>query len=312
MQIRRSAERVEILAPAKVNLFFEVLAPRDDGFHEIESLMVPVGLFDTLTLEDDRSGRVTLDVRGAAGIKKQSRCDAAAVPRVSDEIETLPEGDDNIAVKALRLLARQAGIERGARLRLVKRIPMAAGLGGGSSDAAAALVAANMAWKLDWPVGRLAAVAAELGSDVPFFLAGGPAVCRGRGEKVQPVGGLGGLHLVVVRPPEGLSTAAVYRACQASRPRPIDPVMEALRRKDLKAIGPVTHNRLLDPARRMSPWVGRVLDRLAAERCVAIGMSGSGTSCFAVCRTAREAACTAARVRARLGGTCRVWAVRSL
>ncbi len=267
MQIRCSAERVEILAPAKVNLFFEVLFRRDDGYHEIETLMVPIGLFDSLTLEDDPSGQVALEVRWATGTELQSKPPAAVGSPDANDIEKLPEGDQNIAVKAIRLLARQAGIERGARLGLVKRIPLAAGLGGGSSDAAAALVAANMAWRLNWPLGQLAAIAAELGSDVPFFLAGGPAVCRGRGEKIQPLGGLGSLHLVVVRPPEGLSTAAVYGACQAGQPQPIDPVIQRLRRRDLKAIGPLTHNRLLDPARRMSPWVGRVLDRLAAERC---------------------------------------------
>ena len=216
MQIRRSAERVEILAPAKVNLFFEVLGLRDDGYHEIETLMVPIRLFDTLTLEDDPSGNITLEVRSAVGVGKQLRSVAATAPPVSSEIETVPEGDENIAVKAIRLLARRAGIDRGAHLRLVKRIPLAAGLGGGSSDAAAALVAANLAWRLDWPVSRLAAIAAELGSDVPFFLAGGPAVCRGRGEKIEPVGGLGGLHRCLSCPPEGLANGGRFkRACRA-------------------------------------------------------------------------------------------------
>ncbi len=108
MQICRSAERVEILAPAKVNLFFEVLARREDGYHEIETLMVPIGLFDTLTLEDDPSGRMTLEVRSTISIGKQPSSAAPSVPHGLKQIEALPEGDDNIVVKALRLLAQRA------------------------------------------------------------------------------------------------------------------------------------------------------------------------------------------------------------
>ena len=122
----------------------------------------------------------------------------------------MPEGPDNLVVRAVELVRRRAGVRRGAKLLLVKRIPAAAGLGGGSSDAAAALVAANEGWRLGRSRDELADWAAELGSDVPFFLAGGPAICRGRGERVEPVAGLGALDFVVVRPPEGLSTAAVY------------------------------------------------------------------------------------------------------
>ena len=102
-------------------------------------------------------------------------------------------------------------------MRLVKRIPSAAGLGGGSSDAAAALTLANDAWGLGWSPAQLSRLGSELGSDVPSFFAGGPAVCRGRGEQVEPVAGLGMLHFVVVRPPAGLATADGYRACRPGR-----------------------------------------------------------------------------------------------
>ncbi len=116
------------------------------------------------------------------------------------------------------LLRDRAGIRAGARLRLLKRIPATAGLGGGSSDAAAALLAGNVGWNLNWSRERLMELAAELGSDVPFFLAGGAAICRGRGEVVAPVGRLGTLFGVVVRPPVGLSTARVYGHCRPGRP----------------------------------------------------------------------------------------------
>jgi 4-diphosphocytidyl-2-C-methyl-D-erythritol kinase len=312
VQIRRSATGIEVLAPAKINLFFEVLSRRDDGFHEIETLMVPIGLYDTLILEDDPSGQVSLAARWANRCKERPSANPPRKSAVADDFGHLPEVENNHAVRAIRLLARHAGISRGAKLRLIKRIPAAAGLGGGSSDAAAALLAANLAWNLGWSLARLTAVAAELGSDVPFFLTAGAAICRGRGEIVERIAGLPALDWVVVRPPEGLITAMVYQACRpGSPPRQVDPVIEALRMKELAAIGPLAHNRLLEPARGLSPWIDMVLDRLAAENCPVIGMSGSGSACFAVCRSAIQARRVAARLRSRRSGIGWVWSVGS-
>jgi 4-diphosphocytidyl-2-C-methyl-D-erythritol kinase len=297
VQIRRGDDHVEVLAPAKVNLFFEVLSRRADGFHEIETLMAPIDLYDTLVVADDPSGAVTIACRRAIGFDRRQEASFETEQHNTD-LEQLPTGDANIAVRAVRRLAERAGVKRGAKLQLVKRIPLASGLGGGSSDAAAAIVAANFAWKLNWRNEQLAEVAAELGSDVPFFLNRGAAVCRGRGEKIEPTRGLGNLHLVLVRPPEGLSTAAVYRDCTPGEPpERVNPVIERLRRKGMAAIGPVAHNRLLEPARRLSPWIDRTLTALSAANCPAVGMSGSGTSCFAVCRTATHARQVAARLR---------------
>ena len=293
MQIRRGANQVEILAPAKINLFFEVLFRRDDGFHEIETLMAPISLYDTLTLADDRSGAVSIQCRQAIGLTTET-----GKTEANSSIESVPEGDANIAVRAVRRLAARAGIERGAKLELVKRIPLAAGLGGGSSDAAAALVAANLVWKLNWRYEQLSEVAAELGSDVPFFLGRGPAICRGRGEKITPAPGLGTLHLVLIRPPAGLSTAAVYQACELGEsPQVVNLAVERLRRKGVAGIGPVAHNRLLGAARRLSPWIDRTLNALKTENCPTVGMSGSGTTCFAACRNATHARQVAARIR---------------
>ena len=138
--------------------------------------------------------------------------------------EDVPRDGKNLVLRAVELVRRRTGTKQGARLRLIKRIPTAAGLGGGSSDAAAALVAANLGWKLGLSLPELAALAAELGSDVPFFLNRGPAVCRGRGERIEPADGLGLMNFVVVRPPEGLATAAVYGVCRpAASPRPCSP-----------------------------------------------------------------------------------------
>ena len=312
MQIRRRASEIEIAAPAKINLFFEVLNRRQDGFHEIETLMVPVGLYDTLVLTDDPSGQVTLQAHWAAGVSATDNRAAGGLPSV-DRFSDIPQGDENHAVRAVRLLAATAGVNRGAKMRLVKRIPAGAGLGGGSSDAAAALIAANLAWDLGWPVSKLATVAAQVGSDVPFFLTHRPSVCTGRGEKIGPLAGTLRLWLVIVSPPDGLSTAAVYAACQPGKPPvSVDPIIRALRDGGLEAIGPKAHNRLMEPARRMSPWIDRVLDRLTAQHCPAIGMSGSGTSCFAVCRSAEHARAVQSRLRCGKSEMGSVWAVSSI
>jgi 4-diphosphocytidyl-2-C-methyl-D-erythritol kinase len=314
VQIRRSATGVEVLAPAKINLFFEVLNRRNDGFHEIETLMVPISLYDTLFLEDDENGTFSLTAHWSKGIELKQRETArqtGAVPEA--ELNLLPQGDDNHALRAVRQLAADAGIVRGAKLRLVKRIPAAAGLGGGSSDAAAALVAANLVWKLNWPREKLEEVAAKIGSDVPFFIASRPAVCRGRGEQIDPIPRLPAMQLVVVRPPEGLSTPAVYRACRpGSPPKTIEPVLAAFRSGSPEKLGNLLHNRLLEPARSLSPWIDSTLEQLNKEKPLAIGMSGSGTTCFALCRSAFDARRCAARLKCRRPGIGQIWSVMTV
>jgi 4-diphosphocytidyl-2-C-methyl-D-erythritol kinase len=149
-------------------------------------------------------------------------------------------------------------------MQLVKRIPLAAGLGGGSSDAAAALVAANLGWGLGWSHEQLAVLAAELGSDVPFFLSpgyfrSGPAICRGRGERVEPLAPQSLLHCVVATPPEGLSTAQVYSACRpAAAARPLAALLDALRRGQTALAGRLLYNGLQPAAETRSRWIVRL------------------------------------------------------
>jgi 4-diphosphocytidyl-2-C-methyl-D-erythritol kinase len=314
VQIRRCATGIEVAAPAKVNLFFEVLNRRDDGYHEIETLMAPIGLYDTLILEDQPAGDVAMTARWAIGNRKQRGGEAQRQAQsLIDEAETIPTGDKNHAVRAVRTLAEAAGVGRGAKLRLIKRIPMAAGLGGGSSDAAAALMAANLAWRLNWSIERLAEIAAKVGSDVPFFLYGGAAICRGRGEKIELVDGIGGLHLVVAKPPIGLSTPAVYKACRpGDPPASVNPVIQSLRKGEWNRIGPRLHNRLLEPASKLSDWIDRTMVRLADEDFPAVGMSGSGSSCIGICRSALQARRIASRLRQARPEMGSVWAARSL
>ena len=299
MQIHRSAVGLVAQAPAKLNLFFEVLGKRNDGYHEIQTLMVPVDLYDTLYFREDSSGRVELDCRQVPGIGGLG----------GYKLGDVPEGRENLVVRALELLRSRAGVRSGASLRLVKRIPAAAGLGGGSSDAAAALAVANRGWNLGWSQPALAELAAELGSDVPFFLADGPAICRGRGERVEPVAGLGALCFVVVRPPVGLATSAVYRACQVpTDPRSPDPLLRALSRGSLAAAGRLLSNRLQPAAEGLSPWIRRLREEMARLDLLGHQMSGSGTCYFGLCRHARHARRVAGRLQANGVGT--VFAVR--
>jgi 4-diphosphocytidyl-2-C-methyl-D-erythritol kinase len=171
-------------------------------------------------------------------------------------------------------------------------------------------MAANLGWNLGLDFAELARMAAELGSDVPFFLTGGPAVCRGRGERIEPVSGLGSLSFVVVRPPEGLATAAVYGVCRpADSPRSVAPLLQALRQGEIGEAGRLLFNRLQPAAEQLSPWIARLRRALAAESCLGHGMSGSGSAYFGLFRHAGQARRIARRLRA--GGVGSVFAVQS-
>jgi 4-diphosphocytidyl-2-C-methyl-D-erythritol kinase len=298
MNAHRSASITTVRAPAKLNLFFEVLARRGDGYHEIESLMVPISLCDTLCAWDDPSGQLELDCRWEAVAERT----AAFGP--------LPPMSENLALRAVQLVRERAGVERGLSLVLVKRIPAEAGLGGGSSDAAAALLAANHVWRLGLARAELDEMAAQLGSDVPFFLGGGAAVCRGRGERVAELPYLPTCHFVVVRPPAGLPTAEVYKQCRpAEQPRHVESLVEALRSGNCRNLGSLVFNRLRPAAERLSPWIERVGSELARSDCLAHEMTGSGSAYFGICRHARHARRVAGRLRAR--GLGRVYTARA-
>ncbi|MEO6810834.1 MAG: 4-(cytidine 5'-diphospho)-2-C-methyl-D-erythritol kinase [Isosphaeraceae bacterium] len=287
MRIRSLADGVECLAPAKLNLFLEVLGKRPDSYHEIETLMVAVDLFDTLHVKDDSSGRITL------------RCDDP----------TLPTGSENLVVRAAERLKAEVGGCRGATITLSKSIPAQAGLAGGSSDAAATLAALNQLWNLKVPEDRLDALAGEIGSDVAFFRHGPAAVCRGRGEQVQNVHLTAPLHFVLVCPLKGVSTANVYRQLTPpDRPGSIEPVLEALALGDTQALGRSLFNRLQPVAETLEPSLVRVRKALTTLGSLLDGhlMSGSGSAYFGLCRDF-DAAGHAARQLATLGpGTVRV------
>jgi 4-diphosphocytidyl-2-C-methyl-D-erythritol kinase len=266
MIVRETGTGVDVLAPAKLNLFLEILGKRPDGYHEIETLMVAVNLHDQLSFTDDPSGSITL------------RCDDPA----------LSTGSDNLVVKAAERLKAATGCPRGATIELRKSIPAQAGLAGGSSDAAATLVALNRLWNLQAHPNQLETVAGEIGSDVAFFLNTPAAVCRGRGERVEALDLRPDLHFVLVCPPVGVSTADVYGNLDSpERPRPIGPVLEALARKDTTALGRTLFNRLQPTAEWIRPELTPVRDALANLGPPILDghlMSGSGSAYFGLAR----------------------------
>lgn len=265
---------MEFLAPAKINLSLRVLGRRADGFHDLESLMCPVSVFDTLD--------VTL--RAAGGL--EFTCDDA----------TLPAGDDNLVVRAARLFCERAGIEPHARIALTKHIPHGAGLGGGSSDAATTLLALDRLFATQLSLETLAAMAAELGSDVPFFIYQSAAMIRGRGERVEPVAFPHALPLLLIKPPFGVPTPWAYS-----------------RWKDAREIPDVPH------AAQTYPWGELVNDLerpvfekhifladlkrwlLAQPEAVGALMSGSGATVFAVLRSKEDAVPLGERVAQEFG-----------
>ena len=203
----------------------------------------------------------------------------------------LSTGPDNLVVKAANVLRDRAGRpELGAAIRLTKRIPTQAGLGGGSADAAVALLALNQIWKLAQTREELAAIAASIGSDVAFFLTPPAAWCEGRGEVVTPEPVGRPLDFVLVCPSVGLATADVYRRLEL----PISPIRgdglrQAVRAGDPEAVGRALFNRLEPAAFGLAPTVERVRQRLTGLGSCGALMSGSGSAAFAVCRSREEA-----------------------
>lgn len=259
---------VRLRAPAKVNLFLEVLAKRADGYHEIATLMVAVSHYDTLEFKEDRSAEIRLT------------CNRA----------DLGTGPDNLVMRAATLLKTRTGCTKGAIIRLTKRIPMGAGLGGGSSDAAATLKALNQLWALGVPDAELAEWSAELGSDVPFFFALPAAWCTGRGEKAVPLSLPRPLRFVLVCPPVGLATAAVYGALTVPQtPQTGEEIRRAVAEGDVEDIGRRLHNRLQPVAEQLCAEIAVLQRRLKELHPAGQLMSGSGTSLFALCRDRGEA-----------------------
>jgi 4-diphosphocytidyl-2-C-methyl-D-erythritol kinase len=279
--------RLQLSAAAKVNLALEVLSRRPDGYHEIATVMQTVDLSDRLVLEDAHAIEVKT---GAEGV---------------------PGDERNLAHRAAAMLRQASGVERGVRIILDKRIPVAAGLGGGSSDAAATLVGLNRLWGLRWPVERLAEVAVELGMDVPFFLRGGAALGTGRGERLTALP-TSAMALVLVNPRFAVSTAEMYGRVTPAMYSDGGRAREAaaaLASHRVSRLASVLYNGLEPAARAVYPQVGQMQAALVAAGALGAAMSGSGPTVFAVARSYEHAR----QIRTRVArGSWECWAVRTL
>lgn len=263
-------------APAKINWFLLVKGKRPDGYHEIESLLQRLSLHDTLAFEEADS----IDILTGADIPLE----------------------ENLVHKAAVLLKDKTAVEKGARIVLEKRIPISAGLAGGSSDAASALVGLNELWGLGLSRGELLVLAASLGSDVPFFLNGAAALVEGRGEKVRPVALGKSFALLLAKPPAGVSAGWAYSKAGAHGRRGFYPerFIEALRSGDMGALASMARNDLEGPVLREHSEVGRLKEEMARAGALYTLMSGSGPCVFGVF-DGRQAAEKAAE---RMGEDC--------
>lgn len=270
---------IRLRAPAKLNLYLRVLGPRPDGYHEIETIFERIDLADELTFKP-HPGEVRLTCSDAA----------------------LSCGEDNLVLKAARWLQSATGGRPGARIHLTKRIPIAAGLGGGSSDAAAALRGLNALWgvRLDQPA--LARAAESLGSDVPFFLAqSARAIGRGRGEVCEPVPCAAALAYVLVVPGERLSTKEIYAGARfdLTAPKPSSSmVVHALRNGPaLVGLAKGLWNDLEPEAIRRCPVITLIRSQLCDSGCLGARVTGSGPAVYGLCTDLLHARQVAARLR---------------
>lgn len=284
--------------PAKINLHLGVGPLRDDGYHELSTLYCALSLYDEVTVRGDDALSVT--VRG-------------------ENRRQVPSDATNLAARAAVALARHAGMDPHVAITIDKTIPVAGGMAGGSADAAGALVAAARLWRLDIARDELLAIAAELGSDVPFSVVGGAALGTGRGEQLLPVLHRGALHWVLAVSGSGLSTPDVYREIDRLRARDgddqpaaagvarPDELMQALASGDVRAVAPLLHNDLQPAALSLQPMLRRTLRAGREAGALAGIVSGSGPTCAFLC--ADEDA--AVRVAAELSGSGVAKAVRT-
>lgn len=279
----------EIFAPAKLNLYLDVLGRRPDGFHELETLMVPVQVYDHLRWFDSDE---------PLSLKISNQLSTASLPQLRDTSQ-------NLVMRAARLLAETAGVQPRGNFELTKRIPVEAGMGGGSSDAAATLLLANAAWKLNYSIEQLHPLAEQLGSDVPFFLYNSPAICRGRGERVEPLRQLPKLHFVVIKPPAALSTAEVFSNLDAITPTQDlgQQLVRSLQLRDFASLKSQLYNALEIPAAKLSGWVLQLRKVFQESQAVAQLLTGSGSAYFGIMRSAIHARNTARRLTSLNLGT---------
>lgn len=250
---------IEIKAYGKINLTLEVLGLQADGFHEIKSIMQSIDLHDEIIMEETDDGKISL-----AGSSKELRYD-----------------DSNLIMKSARMLQSKYGIGKGASIFLKKKIPIEAGLAGGSSDAAGTLIGLNKLWKLNLSPEELSEIGERIGSDIPFTIFGGTALAEGRGEKITKLRSIEEEGLLIVKPDFGASTKRIYNEVDKNfKSRGIsytDLMLEAINKgKNYKGY---LHNDLAEATIKLYPEVNSILEKFKDEGVLGL-TSGSGPTCY--------------------------------
>ncbi|MCP4253029.1 MAG: 4-(cytidine 5'-diphospho)-2-C-methyl-D-erythritol kinase [Candidatus Scalindua sp.] len=260
---------MSLKANAKVNLFLEILGKRDDGYHEIETIMQEIDLADDLQFEEIHEG-----------IKLESNN------------KNIPTNQDNLVCKAANLILEECGIRKGVLIKLEKNIPVGAGLGGGSSDAAATLKALNSLWKVGLNDEELMEFAAKLGSDIPFFINGKTSLCSGRGEMISPVEVRGRMDYLILFPRIHISTETIYKNLKIDLTRKRKDVsffLDALKHSEVIGISKLLFNRLEEVIFATYPDLLQVKSSLETFGFCGLSISGSGSAFFGLCNDRHQA-----------------------
>jgi len=276
--------QLTVFSPAKVNVYLRILGRRADGYHDLETVMLPLSFGDELTLEA-----------------------APAVISLTCDNPTLPVDDMNLVVRAAKRFAEATGIKAGVKMSLKKRTPLAAGLGGGSSNAAVVLEGLNQLWEANAPRETLDKLAAGMGSDINFFLAGGAALCRGRGERVEPVPCRLSAKILLINPGFGISTKWAYEnwakmaAGLTAKAPDASVLLRALAGDDLEGVSRALFNSLEAASVRKFPVLELLKDTMRAHGAAGALMSGSGATVFGLFADAGKAEKAAGVIREQFG-----------
>ncbi len=273
-----SAPALVVQTPAKINWALEVIGKRGDGFHELALVFQTVDLWDELSFWKKEGG---LELT------------------VLESPESLAADDSNLILKAARLFFEAAELPAGLKVQLKKKIPMAAGLGGGSSDAAATLWGLNRLYETNFPLGHLRNLAAQIGSDVPFFLTGGAALGLGRGEKIENWDGIPPFWVLLAKPAEGLSTPQVYQSGKASFTDGIKAraLRQVLLSGEPRLLAENLFNGLEPAAFYLLPKVQSLKNSLLQAGALGALVSGSGPTVFALAEDEESANDLAGKIK---------------
>ena len=253
----------EIKAYTKINLGLDIIGRREDGYHLLRMIMQNVGLADRLVFSKNRSGEI----------------------RIRSNLTYLPTGSKNLVFKAVEMIRNEYGISEGVDVRIEKKIPIAAGLAGGSSNAAAAIIAMDSLFGLGMDAERMCGLGVRIGADVPYCIVGGTALAEGIGEKLSALPAMPDCQILLVKPPFGISTKEAYQAYDnkpAQTHPDIDAMIEALENKDLDGICNNLGNVLESVSCAEYPELDMIKDRMRELGAKNALMSGSGPTLFGI------------------------------